>query len=197
MDTELIERIRQRVQASVSEKRYAHSLRTGEMVRTMCARYGADPEKGWFAGLSHDMCKDLSDEELLSLAAQDGRPISPLEKTKPPLLHGRAAAVVLQQEYGVSDGDILQAVACHTFGGTGLCPLAKMLFAADKIEPGRPQSTDSYRARLLALPLDAMTLAVVQENIDYLTRRGKTAAPESLAFRDDLRARLGEQERSE
>ncbi len=188
MDTELFEQIRTRVQASVTEKRYAHSLRTGSMAKEMCARYGVDPEKGYLAGVFHDMCKDVSDEDMLSLAAKDGGEITAVEKDAPSLLHGRAAAVVLRNEYGITDEELLEAVACHTFGGVKLCPLAKILFAADKIEPGRPQSTDEYRARLLSLPLDEMTLSVVQENIDYLARRGKKAAPASLAFRDELLA---------
>ena len=61
MDTELFERVRKRVQASVTEKRYAHSMRTAKMAAELCARYGLDEEKGRFAGMAHDMCKDLSD----------------------------------------------------------------------------------------------------------------------------------------
>ena len=190
MDAELIEKVRARVQASVTEKRYAHSMRTAKMAAEMCVRYGLDEEKGRFAGMAHDMCKDLRDEELLSLAKKDGNEITPLELAKPALLHGRACAVVLQEDFGLADRDILQAIACHTFGGPGICPLAKILFAADKIEPGRPQSTDAYREVLLAKSLDGMTLSVVEENIDYLAQRGKTAAPASLAFRDSLLASL-------
>ena len=186
MEAELLEQIRARVEKSVTEARYAHSLRTGEMARKMCARYGIDAEKGYFAGVAHDMCKDMTDEALLSLAARDGNPITPLEQETPALLHGRAAAVTLRDEYGVTDGDILQAVANHTLGGENLCPLAKILFAADKIEPGRPQSTERYREALLSQPLDAMALSVLEENIAYLEKKGKRVAPVSLLFRAAL-----------
>ncbi len=190
MDTELFERVRSRVQASVSEKRYAHSMRTAKMAEEMCLRYGVDAEKGLFAGMAHDLCKDCSDEALFSLAAKDGCVISDLEKRIPALLHGRAAAVVLHESFGVQDADILQAIAQHTLGDANLCALAKIIFAADKIEPGRSQSTDEYRKRLLSLSLDEMTLSVVQENIDFLTSRGKQVAAASLAFRDSLLAAI-------
>lgn len=193
MDAELIEKVRARVQASVTEKRYAHSLRTGAMARLMCERYGVDAEKGYFAGIAHDVCKDCSDETLIALASQDGNPITELERAVPALLHGRAAAVTLHTEYGVTDSDILQAVANHTLGGADLCALAKILYAADKIEPGRPQSTDSYRERLLALSLDELVLAVVDENSEYLQSRGKPVAPESITFRDSLRKSIAMQ----
>jgi nicotinate-nucleotide adenylyltransferase len=193
MDTELFEEVRKRVQRSVTPSRYAHSMRTAKMAEEMCVRYGIDAEKGRFAGMAHDMCKDVSDEEMLALAAKDGNEITELERAKPALLHGRAAAVVLKEEYGIADADILQAVACHTFGGPGICALAKILFAADKVEPGREQSTDAYRAALLAKPLDAMILTVVQESIDYLTAKGKRVAPVSLAFRDALKALVSEE----
>ena len=192
MDAELFERIRARVASSVTEKRYAHSLRTGELARIMCERYGLAGEAGYVAGVVHDMCKDCSDDELLALAVRDGGVITALEHAMPDLLHGRAAAVVLRDDYGVTDSELLQAVACHTLGGKQLCPLAKILFAADKIEPGRPQSTDDYRAQLLALPLDAMTLAVLEENISYLQAHGKQVAPESLAFRESVRQSIAQ-----
>lgn len=190
MDGELFERIRAHVESSVTKERYAHSLRTGEFARVMCERYGLDGATGYVAGVAHDMCKDCGDDELLTLAARDGGEITTLERAKPSLLHGRAAAVVLREKYGVTDDALLQAVACHTFGGEHLCPLAKILFAADKIEPGRPQSTEKCRMHLLTLPLDELVLSVLEENIGYLRSRGKQVAYAQIAFRDELRATL-------
>ena len=62
----------------------------------------------------------------------------------------------------------------------------KIIFVADKIEPERPQSTDEYRHRLFSLSLDEITYSVVQENIDYLEKRGKVVAPVSFMLRDEL-----------
>ena len=170
----------------VSPKRYAHSVRTAQTAGKMCELYGLNPKKGYLAGIAHDMCKEFSDEDLFRLVEFDALPVSALETEKPSLLHGRAAAVLIEQKFGVDDKEIKEAIANHTFACPHLCDLGKILFAADKIEPGRPQSTDGYRANLFAKPLNELTLSVLQENIDYLESRGKIVAAVSYTFRDEL-----------
>lgn len=182
----LTEKVRWYVKKSVSEKRYSHSVRTAEMCRKLCALYGLDEKTGYFAGISHDMCKNFKPEQLLSLAQEDGADVSELERKKPSLLHGRAAAVLLKNDFGVTDSSVLEAVANHTFGKTGMCSLAKVLYAADKIEPGREHVTEDYLARLLALSLDGLVKAVLEENIDYLRKKGSAVAQESEKLLESL-----------
>lgn len=182
----LTEKVRWYVKKSVSEKRYSHSVRTAEMCRKLCALYGLDEKTGYFAGISHDMCKNFKPEQLLSLAKEDGADVSELERKKPSLLHGRAAAVLLKNDFGVTDSSVLEAVANHTFGKTGMCSLAKVLYAADKIEPGREHVTEDYLARLLALSLDGLVKAVLEENIDYLRKKGSAVAQESEKLLESL-----------
>ena len=93
----------------------------------------------------------------------------------------------LQHDFGINDPDIIQAVSRHTLGGASLCPLAKIIYAADKIEPGRPQSTKEYRDNLFKKSLDALALAVLEENMEYLKSKGKTVADVSFRFRESLR----------
>ena len=174
---EKTEEIRQFTQAHVKKSRYEHSVRVAEMCARMCRQYGLDSRKGYLAGIGHDMCKDFSSEELFELAGRDGREIIDYDKKKPALLHGRAAAVLLKEQFNVFDPEILEAVANHTSGIIGMCDLTKCLFLADKIEPGRPQSTDEYREGLLALPLDEMLYSVLEENYEYLTKKGYEIYP--------------------
>ena len=166
------EEIRAFTQAHVKKSRYEHSMRVAEMCARMCRQYRLDARKGYLAGIGHDMCKDFSDQELIELAGRDGRQIIDYDRKKPALLHGRAAAVMLKEHFKVYDPEILEAVANHTSGIIGMCDLTKCLFLADKIEPGRPQSTDEYREGLLAMSLDDMLYSVLEENYEYLTKKG-------------------------
>ena len=183
----LLDRVQAFAKENLSEKRYEHSVRVGETAEKMCTLYGEDPFKGKLAGIAHDICKEIKGEDMLALALQDGNPITELEQKKNSLLHGRAAAIKLRRDFNITDQDVLEAVANHTFGGENLCNLAKIVFVADKIEPGRPQSTDEYRANLFSMSLNAMTLSVVQENIDYLNEKGKAVADVSLRFCEELK----------
>ncbi|MBQ9538476.1 MAG: bis(5'-nucleosyl)-tetraphosphatase (symmetrical) YqeK [Treponema sp.] len=187
MTKELIDKVSAAAQAAEKKERWEHSLRVAATAELMCDMFGVSPEKGYLAGIAHDMCKDMEDSEMLSLAAKDGQPISDVERKKPALLHGRAAAMKLMQDFGIDDADIIQAVSRHTMGGASLCPLAKIIYAADKIEPGRPQSTQEYRDALFARSLDALTLEVLEENMRYLESKGKKVADVSVRFRESLR----------
>lgn len=189
----LYEKIREFTKSAVSSKRYEHSVRTAKTLAQLCNRYGLNEDKAWLAGLAHDMCKDLTDEELLALAQKDGKPLSDFERSMPDLLHGRAAAVFIQEKFGITDTEIIDAIANHTFGSTESCDFALLLFVADKIEPGRPQSTDEYRAGLFAKSCHGIVLAVLQENIEYLTAHGKTVAEPTLLLRDKLKKLVSEE----
>ncbi len=177
---EKTEEIRAFTQAHVKKSRYEHSVRVAEMCARMCRQYGLDWRKGYLAGIGHDMCKDFSNEELFELAGRDGDEITDFERKKPALLHGRAAAVLLKERFKVYDQEILEAVANHTSGIVGMCDLTKCLFLADKIEPGRPQSTVDYRENLLAMSLDDMLYSVLLENYEYLTNRGYELYPGTI-----------------
>lgn len=178
------------LKTAVSEKRYEHSVRTAKTAQKMCSLYGLNERIGYLAGIAHDMCKELSNEEMLELVHQDQKSISILEQNRPSLLHGRAAAVLIQKKFGVMDKDVCSAIANHTFACADLCDLGKILFAADKIEPGRPQSTESYRNNLFAKSLDDLTLSVLKENIEYLESRGKKVAGPSFELAAQLNKKL-------
>lgn len=174
---ELTEKIRIFAQEHVKKSRYEHSIRVAETCARLCRMFALDDDVGYLAGVGHDMCKDFSDQELFYLAAKDGNPIIPYEKRNPALLHGRAAAVLMKEKFGIEDKDILEAVAYHTSGVMGMCDLSKCLFIADKIEPGRPQSTDEYRERLYKMNLDQMFYAVLYENYSYVLKKGYELFP--------------------
>lgn len=184
----ITEKIRKYVKKTVGQSRYEHSLRTAETCRKLCKKYGFDEKKGYLAGIAHDMCKKSQPEEILSLAAKDGKEISELEMENPSLLHGRAAAVKLQEEFNLYEPDVIEAVANHTFGKKGLCPLGKLLYISDKIEPGREFVDDAYMKSIKNLTLDELFYKVVSSSKEYLLKKGKRIAPQT----EELLKYLGE-----
>jgi nicotinate-nucleotide adenylyltransferase len=169
--------------------RYEHSVRVAVMSRDLCARFGLVPETGYFAGIAHDICKAGKEKWLLSLAAQDDIPISEIEERKPSLLHGRAAAVVLRTEFGITDSSILAAVRNHTFGAPDIDDLGKIVFVSDKIEPGRTGLDPEFRANVLASDLDDMTRLVLEDNIRYLKSKDKEVSGVTLEMLESLNRR--------
>lgn len=176
---ELKEKLREYAKKHEKPTRYEHSERVAQMCVTLCRHYGLDQEKGYLVGIGHDICKDIPTEKMLELAKMDGNPITDFELKTPSILHGRAAAVKMKNKFGIDDEEILEAVANHVSCKLGICDLGKVLFLADKIEPGRPQSTDEYRANLMKLSLDGMLHQVLVENYEYIKRKGFDIYPDT------------------
>jgi nicotinate-nucleotide adenylyltransferase len=133
----LVVRMEAETRRILSQPRFLHSRQVAVMTWDLCRIFGLDSRAGYLAGIVHDIGKYLGEGDLFKLAKTDKQPISPLEKQKPTLLHGRAGAVLLRKQYGIRDQEILDAVMYHTTGGSGMGPLAKALYIADKIEVSR------------------------------------------------------------
>src|SRR5262245_15750377 len=125
--------IQQELQPEILE----HVRRTADLARELAVRHGVDPERAEFAALVHDIADHYSDVELLGLAERYGIPVSLTEARIPKLLHGPVGAEILRHEYGITDEEILDAVRDHVSGGPHMSKLAKVIFTADKLEPGR------------------------------------------------------------
>lgn len=185
---DMIEKVRVFTLAAVKKSRYEHSMRVAEVAEALAKKYDVDsPRTAYLAGVGHDMCKDMDREVVLSLAAHDGEEIGEIEKEKPSLLHGRAAAVKMRRDFGIADEDVIEAVAVHTFGKAGMCGLSKVLYIADKIEPGRSFVDKKYMASIASLSLDALLVKVVRDGIKYLDKKGCIVLPQTLLLLQSLR----------
>jgi nicotinate-nucleotide adenylyltransferase len=116
------------------------------------------------------MGKAFSSEELLELAGKDGEGFSKTERERPSLLHGRAAAVLLRDRFGIHNEDILEAVRYHTTGCEGMGPLAKVIYIADKIEVSRRDLDPRFRAPPAA-DLDQLFALVFDDTVAFLHSR--------------------------
>ncbi|GHV67170.1 nicotinate-nucleotide adenylyltransferase [Spirochaetia bacterium] len=168
---ELIAEIEQTVRLAVSFSRFLHSRNTALLAWDLCRRYGLDPQAGYLAGIAHDICKSMPDDEQKRLALADGGGLSDLEKKKPGLLHGRSAAVLLRERFGVHNEDILEAVRCHTTGDEDMGPLAKVIYVADKIEISRENIDKGLREMAFTAGIEELFEAVLGETVAWLNSR--------------------------
>ncbi len=185
-DSSFLDKIREYEKTHLDAERYAHCERVGQTARLLCRKFGIDEDVGYSAGLAHDMCKNMEPAVMLTLAAADGYPVSEEEKNKPSLLHGRAAAVLLRNTFKVTDEDYLEAVAWHTYGKKSLSVLGKIIYTADKFEPGRKYITKEFYDEMLSLPLDELCIRIIKYCMDFLEKKGAKPAAESLEFLEEL-----------
>jgi HD superfamily phosphohydrolase YqeK len=194
------------VEKALSPKRAVHSMGVAVFASLLCERQSLDPLRGRVAGLAHDLCKEMPAATQLGLfelyrgevepgleaglgSFPDCGPESALWGGfgAESLLHGPAAAALLLRDWGLRDIDILEAVAWHTTGRPGMCPLAVILYCADKIEPGRKHVDDAFRSACLGMDSQAMLRAVVENSLAWLRKKGWAIAPQTLLLYNALR----------
>ncbi len=178
----LLEKLKKYLSVSVCSDRYEHSMRTAQTAKELCLRFGEDAELGEIAGVAHDICKEMKSNLLINLVQEGGQEISQIEKDKPSLLHGKAAMVLLNKMFNVENEDLLEAVGNHVFGKPNMCNLAKILYIADKSEPGRHYVTSDYLENIENKTLNELVCYVLEKNIDYLNKKGKSISEITYKF---------------
>ena len=167
----VIMRIEAEARGTLSAERFIHSKNTAIHASDMCRRFNLDPMAGYLAGIAHDLAKQMSNKQVLKIVKSDKMGISAIEKDKPNLLHGRAAAVLLKDRFCINNEDVLEAVALHTSGSGKMGPLAKVIYIADKTEPSR-NIEPALRKMCKEADLDAVLYAVLDKTIEKLRAKG-------------------------
>lgn len=160
----------------LSRFRYEHSVRVAIFAEELAQHYGYSRRLQrlcYLAGISHDACKEIPIASLLRIVQRDGQRVSEEERNNTELLHGRAAAVFLQTRYGIHKKSLLRAVRCHTSASAKFDTVGKILYIADKIEPGR-KNCDALREKAAALSLDALFYEVITEVIAFVKKKGQS-----------------------
>lgn len=182
--------IESRVKSRLSHGRYAHARAVAEVAVMLAERWGADRHQAWLAGITHDYAREMPLADVLSLAGKHGL-LGTVAEPSVALLHAPLGAVLLRDELGIDDPDVLRAVARHTTGAAGMTLLDKVLFVADYVEPGRTMPGVERVRRLAASDLDGAVLAVIEDTIAYLESSGKKVDRQSREARDELADKAG------
>jgi len=164
--------LKQYVREHLSLPRFLHSLRTAELSVELADRFGISREEAEIAALSHDMAREFPSQQIMNLAEEDALPILSEERQRPVLLHGRAAAVLLQNNWGETRTSVLQAVRRHTQGDSDMGAVGFIVYVADSIERGRSHISEEFRQGILHMDsMEQMVLSIAEDQIMYLSER--------------------------
>ncbi len=95
--------------------------------------YDLDVEKVRIAALLHDISAVITPQQMYETAKKHGLQIDPAEEKYHALLHQRISKIIAQEDYEITDSDILHAVECHTTLKKNAGTFDKIIFIADKI----------------------------------------------------------------
>lgn len=123
--------IKSMLKERLTEYRYIHSLGVADMAKGLASRYGCDKDKAYFAGLVHDVMKDMPRDQMKQYIERNGIVMTELEKNAPKLWHAILGADYIRRVMGVTDSDVINAVRYHTTGRAGMSLLEKIVYIAD------------------------------------------------------------------
>ena len=176
-----------RLRAAIPARRYAHSLGVAESARRLAARFGADEDRAWLAGLLHDCAKGIPTDAQVAECDRRGVALDADARRCPAVAHGFLGAELARTEYGVTDPEVLGAIRLHTVGGAGMRLLEKIVWLADYVEPNRAfPGVDELRAAAAGPSLDAAMRLAVRRQMEVLAAKAAPAHPGLFALRDEL-----------
>ena len=159
------------IKENLKESRYRHSAGVEEMAVRLARLHGADIEKAAFAGRYHDLAKNFDQETMDAYIRKYGLSDDLLGNNA--LAHSKVGAAILENEFGVTDREILDAVRYHTTARKNMTLLEELIFVADVVEDNRTYSD-----------LDRACLEILEYTIGDLTAKGREIDKDTLEARD-------------
>ena len=189
----LVQQVEAAALETLTTDRFLHSRNTALMAYDFCLRFKLDPMDGYLAGIAHDLAKQTDNKLLLKMVKDDGQKISDLEKERPNLLHGMAAAVLLRERFNINNKEVIDAVAVHTSGCEDMGTLAKIIYIADKAEVTRniePSLRKLCSTASSDKDLDRILLAVIEKTMIKLKSKEQVVSKETLKLLNKVKERL-------
>ncbi len=165
-----IETVRKWIAKYESPKRIQHSEGVAETAVSLCKKWGGDREILLYAGLLHDVARDLSTEELIEIAKKNGYPVDEIEACNPILLHGPVGSILARNELGIDNPEILNCIVFHTTGRKNITLNESLIYLSDFIEPGRQFADASYVRSLAFKNLEDALLEETRMNVSFLMK---------------------------
>lgn len=138
-DEQMLDELRARVRASMSEKRFFHTVEVEKMAARLGELFLPDEISTLrAAALLHDITKELPAEEQCEILRAHGKSVTIFDRAAPKTLHARTAALRIPEEYpAFADPEVIFCVRWHTTGRTGMSLASKLVYLADYIDLSR------------------------------------------------------------
>lgn len=181
------------VRRHLTDKRFYHSQCVSAEAVRLAQRYGVDVDKARLAGILHDIMKDTPPEEQLKILGDSGIILTKTQQRNRKLWHSLAGAAYISRALGVTDGEVVSAVECHTSGKKDMTLLDKVLFVADYISADRDYPGVEEMRQAADSSLEEAMVEGILFTVNELMERRMPVAAESIEAYNDAIFTLEEQ----
>lgn len=153
------------------QKRYNHVCSVVKQIDIIASQYNLDNKICFVAALLHDISTLITPDDMLDFAKENQWELCDAEVSHPFLLHQRISKVVAQEDFGITDKQILDAIAFHTSLCENATQYQMALFIADKLAWSHGGYPPYYEQMSAALNISLE--ASCYEYIKYMETDGK------------------------
>ncbi len=147
-----LEKMQNKIKLLQDKKRYEHTLGVMYTAASLAMCHGESLEYALVAGLLHDCAKSFTTD----------------------LTHAPIGAKVAEEDFGVKDAYITDAIRFHTTGRPNMTLLDKIIYVADYIEPNRNMAPNLTKLRKLAFEnIDECLKLILEDTLSYLKQQDK------------------------
>ncbi len=172
------EQMQEQLKQDLKPDRYIHTMGVVDTAVQLALHYHADAGQARIAALLHDCAKYIPMEERIDYCRSHQVEVTEAEEENLTLLHAKCGSIRAQEEYGISDPDILHAITVHTTGCPDMNLLDKIIFVADYIEPNRDTAPNLEKWRKMAYEdLDGTVAGISSDTLAYLKDAGRPIDP--------------------
>lgn len=172
------------LEARVSEwlgqdHRFQHCKRVAAFAVELARAHGVDEKQAYLAAMLHDLARLYSSKRLIEECEARDIPIDAYARENPIVLHAPLAASLAAEAFGVTDPQVLSAIAKHTLADKEMSKLDAVIYLADTLEPGR---TFEARERLAALAKNDLfggLRVTIENSMRYLQENRIDPAPQT------------------
>ena len=159
----------------LKDKRFNHSVSVASLAFDIAKSNNIEhPEKAYIAGLLHDIGKEIDQKPIMEEHYKDYLDLPKFA------YHQFAGEYIAKVEFQIVDKDILEAIKYHATGNEKMSQLAKIVYAADKIEPTRGFDSKELIDEMMK-DIDEGFVKVLKANKEFLeNNRGNINNPLTL-----------------
>ncbi len=183
MDYIKVELIKEKLKKDLKPQRYEHTLRTVLKAMELSMGTAADKEVVFYASLLHDCAKYKKPNESQKKHLEDFADCEPI-------IHAPLGAIVAQEEYGICDERILNAIKYHSTGRAKMTIEEMIVFLADALEDGRDYPNLGNIKKSTETSLKAGVLTSLEGVFRYESEKGNKVHHLTLEAIEDIKENL-------
>jgi predicted HD superfamily hydrolase involved in NAD metabolism len=170
---------------NVPKKRLKHILGVEKMCIDLAKKHNGEIELAAQAGLMHDLAKFFPPQQLLQIAKTHNLTLDSITEKHPHLIHADVSSIIAQEEFGVNNHLILEAISNHTLGQPGMSQLSCIVFIADKLEFSRGDTPQMNKMRQVSQENLYKGLRMVCDySLSYLLKCNQLIHPRTILTRN-------------